>query len=116
MRYEGETETIYGNQGAGRNDQTAAETSIDFPFKYTTQLKIQLIKRQLQIAAADLETLPRLADPGLPAAVRELHDFISEASPQSLLRKVRLQITLFFCLFHIVTILKWSRNGHRHTS
>lgn len=99
MRYEGETETIYGNQGAGRNDQTAAETSIDFPFKYTTQLKIQLIKRQLQIAAADLEMLPRLADPGPPAAVRELHDFISEASPQSLLRKVRLQITLFFVCF-----------------
>lgn len=55
IRYEGETETIYGNQGASLNDQTAAKTSIDFLVKYTTQLKIQLIKRRLQIVAVDLE-------------------------------------------------------------
>lgn len=76
IRYEGETETIYGNRGALLNDQTAAKTSIDFLVKYTAQLKIQLIKRRPQIAAADVDMLGKLGNVGLPAAVRELHDFI----------------------------------------
>ena len=70
IRYEGETETIYGNRGALLNDQTAAKTSIDFLVKYTAQLKIQLIKRRPQIAAADVDTLGKLGNVG------ELHDFI----------------------------------------
>lgn len=47
IRYEEETETIYGNRGALLNDQAAAKTAIDFLVKYTAQLKIQLIKRQV---------------------------------------------------------------------
>lgn len=58
------------------NDQTAAKTSIDFLVKYTAQLKIQLIKRRLQIGTADLDMLGKLGNVGLPAAVGELHDFI----------------------------------------
>lgn len=76
IRYEGEKETIYGNRGALLNDQTAAKTSIDFLVKYTAQLKIQLIKRRPQIAAADLDTLGKLGNVGPPAAVRNLDDFI----------------------------------------
>lgn len=34
------------------NDRIAAKTTIDFLSKYTAPLKIQLIKRRLQIAAA----------------------------------------------------------------
>ena len=41
IRYKSETETIYDNQEVWLNDQSAAETSIDFPIKYTSQLKIQ---------------------------------------------------------------------------
>lgn len=61
IRYEGETidKTIYGNQGAMLSDRTAAKTSIDFLLKYTAQLKIQLIKRRVRIAAADLDFLPQ---------------------------------------------------------
>lgn len=35
------------------NDRIAAKTTIDFLNKYTAPLKIQLIKRKLQIAAAE---------------------------------------------------------------
>lgn len=46
------------------NDQTAAKTSIDFLVKYTAQLKIQQIKRRLQIAAVDLDMLGKLNNMG----------------------------------------------------
>lgn len=50
--YRWEKQTIYGNRRALFNDRIAAKTTIDFLSKYTAPLKIQLIKRQLQIAAA----------------------------------------------------------------
>lgn len=46
------------------NDETAAKTSIDFLVKYTAQLKIQQIKRRLQIAAVDLDMLGKLNNMG----------------------------------------------------
>lgn len=91
IRYEGETETIYGNQGASLNDQTAAKISIDFLVKYTAQLKIQLIKRRLQIGAADLDMLEKLGNMQPPAAVGELHAFILSFS---LLTAVQWEINL----------------------
>lgn len=45
-------QTIYGNRRALFNDRIAAKTTIDFLSKYTAPLKIQLIKRRPQIAAA----------------------------------------------------------------
>ncbi len=96
IRKEGETETIYGNQGASLNDQTAAKTSIDFLVKYTTQLKIQLIKRQLQIAVADLDMLGKLGNVGPHVAVRELHDFTLTLS--------------------LITAVQWEIKPHKHYS
>lgn len=78
------------------NDHTAAKTSIDFLVKYTTQLKIQLLKRRLQIAAVDLDMLGKLVNVGPSAAVRELHDF-----------------TLTFSL---ITTVQWEMKPHRYYS
>lgn len=58
IRYEAET------LNSLLNDQTAAKTSIDFLVKYTAQLKIQQIKRRLQIAAVDLDMVGKLNNMG----------------------------------------------------
>lgn len=57
--YRWKKQTIYGNRRALFNDRIAAKTTIDFLSKYTAPLKIQLIKRRLQIAAAAANTLKR---------------------------------------------------------
>lgn len=84
-------ETTYGNQGALLNNQTAAKTSIDFLVKYTAQLKIQLIKSQIQVAAMGLNMLGKLVV--LPPAVSELHVFI--------------------LAFSLITEVKWDVRLHR---
>lgn len=60
-------QAIYGDWGALFNDQTAVKPTIDFLFKYTAQLKIQLIKRRLQIAVVDLNTPGKLCNVGTAA-------------------------------------------------